>query len=106
MANTRRLEVNLPADVAAAMDKEIDTGRYGSADDFLEASARALLAWDEDVERWLHDDVPRAWQEYLDNPDQAVSSEDLLDVIHADYLARLKAAECTATSIPRMHDAS
>ncbi|WP_372069526.1 hypothetical protein P7L75_00505 (plasmid) [Tistrella mobilis] len=41
------------------------------------------------IERRLREDVPRAWEEYLAHPDQAVSSEDLLDVVHADYLAGL-----------------
>jgi hypothetical protein len=41
------------------------------------------------IERWLREDVPRAWEEYLAHPDQAVSSEDLLDVVHADYLTGL-----------------
>lgn len=44
---------------------------------------------DPKIERWLREDVPRAWEEYLAHPDQAVSSKDLLDVVHADYLAGL-----------------
>lgn len=91
MSTTQRFDITLPLDLAEAVERKIQSGRYASVSDLICDGIEELLARDTAVEHWLRDAVVAGHAEYLADPSHAVPSEDILP--------RLKARRAAAKTL-------
>jgi antitoxin ParD1/3/4 len=80
---TQRFSITLPLDMAKAVEGKIKEGRYASVSEVMHDGLQALIARDEAIEQWLHQEVVGGHQEYLANPSKAVPAEAIIGRIKA-----------------------
>ncbi|MEG3180169.1 ribbon-helix-helix domain-containing protein [Sphingomonas sp. LT1P40] len=91
MESTRRLSVELPDDVADAVEARVSAGEYESVSAVIEEGLRALAAreddpaWDAEVEHWLRETVVPTAQRVRDGKERMYSPEEVraqIDALH------------------------
>ena len=75
MSAIQKRTVSLPQEHASFIDQLVQSGAYGSASEVVRAGLRALQERDSAVERWLHDEVARTYDEVMASPDRGVPAE-------------------------------
>ncbi|SFB02791.1 antitoxin ParD1/3/4 [Rhizobium sp. NFR07] len=65
--------------------KQLETGRYGDAADVVRAGLR-LLEDEKAFDRWIDEELPARYDEYLKDPSRVVPAEE----VHARFEARRK----------------
>jgi antitoxin ParD1/3/4 len=91
MPATRVLHIELPTELADLVESKVERGEYASASDVVEESLRVLQDRDEGVERWLKDEVVKAYDEYRAEPASAVEASgvrDRIERLYRDYAAK------------------
>ena len=88
MSAIQKRTVSLPQEHASFIDRLVESGAYGSASEVVRAGLRALQERDAAVERWLHDEVARTFDEVAANPDRVVSGEAVRERLRARHLER------------------
>src|SRR5687768_12874886 len=84
MESTRRLDIELPEDLADAVEARVSAGEYASVSDVVADGLRALAerdddpAWDAEVERWLREEVVPTAQRVLEGKERLYSPEEVL----------------------------
>lgn len=84
MESTRRLSVELPEDVADAVEARVNAGEYASVSDVIEDGLRALAERDDEilrdpaVEKWLREEVVPEAQRVRDGTARLYSPEEVL----------------------------
>jgi antitoxin ParD1/3/4 len=91
MAETRSFA--LTAEQAAFIDAQVAAGKFASADEVVQEALEGLRAHDEEIERWLIEEVLPTYEEMKAHPERAVSGEDWLAEIHKLHATFDKAAE-------------
>lgn len=88
MSAIQKRTVSLPQEHASFIDRLVESGAYGSASEVVRAGLRALQERDAAVERWLHDEVARTYDEVSASPDRVVSGEAVRERLRARHLER------------------
>lgn len=88
MSAIQKRTVSLPQEHAAFIDRLVESGAYGSASEVVRAGLRALQERDAAVERWLHDEVTRTYDEVAASPDRVVPAEAVRERLRARHLQR------------------
>ncbi|NJL50339.1 MAG: type II toxin-antitoxin system ParD family antitoxin [Blastochloris sp.] len=96
MPATRQLTVTLPEDVVRAVEDKVASGHYGSASEVVLDGLLQLDAAidemppipDEEVERWLREQVVPTYQAYLADPSRAIPAEEVWKNIEAHFNSR------------------
>jgi antitoxin ParD1/3/4 len=83
MSATEKRTISLPVEHAEYIDGKVASGDYASASEVVRAGLRALQERDEAIERWLREDVARAYDAMMADPNRG----DELSVV----LKRIKA---------------
>jgi len=83
MRTTQQFSITLPLDMAAAVERKIQSGAYASVSEVMRDGVRALIERDAAIERWLRDEVVRGHAEHQAAPSNAVPAEELLGRIKA-----------------------
>ncbi len=84
MESTRRLDIELPEDLADAVEARVSAGEYASVSDVVADGLRALAereddpAWDAEVERWLREEVVPTAQRVREGKERLYSPEEVL----------------------------
>lgn len=95
MESTRRLDIELPKDLADAVEARVSAGEYASVSDVVADGLRALAereddpAWDAEVERWLREEVVPTAQRVREGKERLYSPEEVrsaIDELHARTL--------------------
>ncbi|MCP3728908.1 ribbon-helix-helix protein, CopG family [Sphingomonas sp. MG17] len=95
MDSTRRLSVELPEDIADAVEARVSTGEYASVSAVIEDGLRALAERDDEllrdpaVEKWLREEVVPEAQRVREGKARLYSPEEVqtrLDALHARTL--------------------
>ncbi|KAA5599178.1 ribbon-helix-helix domain-containing protein [Blastochloris sulfoviridis] len=96
MSPTRQLTVTLPEEVVRAVEARVAAGEYASASEVVLDGLMQLDPFademppipDEEVERWLREEVVPTCQAYLADPSRAIPAEEVFDGLERRYLAR------------------
>jgi antitoxin ParD1/3/4 len=88
MSAIQKRTVSLPPEHASFIDRLVETGAYGSASEVVRAGLRALQERDAAVERWLHDEVAKTYDEVMANPDRVVPAETVHERLRARHVER------------------
>ena len=88
MSAIQKRTVSLPQEHASFIDRLVESGAYGSASEVVRAGLRALQERDAAVERWLHDEVARTYDEVAASPDRVVSGKAVRERLRARHLER------------------
>lgn len=88
MSAIQKRTVSLPPEHASFIDRLVKTGAYGSASEVVRAGLRALQERDAAVERWLHDEVVKTYDEVMANPDRVVPAETVRERLRLRNLER------------------
>jgi antitoxin ParD1/3/4 len=88
MSAIQKRTVSLPQEHASFIDQLVQSGAYGSASEVVRAGLRALQERDSAVERWLHDEVARTYDEVMASPDRVVPAETVRERLRARHVER------------------
>jgi len=73
MPGTEKRTISLPVEQAAFIDEKVRAGDYASVSEVVRAGLRELKARDAAIERWLEEDVARAYDLAREDPDRAMT---------------------------------
>ena len=75
MSHTEKRTISLPSEHAIYIDSKVASGAYASASEVVRAGLRALQERDEAVERWLREDVAKAYDKMKADPSRGIPAE-------------------------------
>ena len=77
MASSEKRTFSLPVEQGSYIDSKVESGSYGSASEVVRAGLRALMERDAAVEKWLRDEVVPTYDEYIANPTDTFSGDEV-----------------------------
>ena len=75
MRTTQQLSITLPVDMANAVKARVEAGEYATESEVIRDGLRTLMARDQAVESWLHQQVATAYDALKADPSRAVTAE-------------------------------
>jgi antitoxin ParD1/3/4 len=88
MRNTTPISITLPHDMAAMVKEKVASGEYATESEVIRDGLRVLLARDAAVERWLHDEVTKSYDEYAADPTIGIPADKIMARLRSTYQAR------------------
>jgi len=83
MRTTQSLSITLPIDMAEMVKAKVASGEYATESEVIRDGLRTLAARDAAVERWLNDDVTKAYDAYKADPSSASPLDDVMKRLNA-----------------------
>ncbi len=80
---------SLPDAQSEFIDKQVETGTYGSASEVVRAGLRALQERDAVIERWLVEEVVPTYDKMMANPGSGIPAEEVFATIRAHHEKRM-----------------
>ena len=79
MESTRRLDIELPEDVADAVEARVSAGEYARVSEVVEEGLRALAARDDDPARvtWEHEELAAAYDAWKARPGEVLTVDEM-----------------------------
>lgn len=77
MRTTQQMSITLPNEMAEFVREKVARGDYASDSEVLRDALRALRERDRAIEAWLRDAVVPAAKALCENPDRALSADDV-----------------------------
>jgi len=78
MEATRRLEIELPEEMANAVRAQVESGRFASESEAVAAALTLLREQDEEeLEPWVRDEIAAAHAEWKANPTGGIPIEEV-----------------------------
>ncbi|TCK32658.1 putative addiction module CopG family antidote [Paraburkholderia sp. BL8N3] len=77
MRTTQQLSITLPNEMAEFVREKVARGDYASDSEVLRDALRALRERDRAIEAWLRDEVVPAAKALRENPERALSADDV-----------------------------
>jgi antitoxin ParD1/3/4 len=93
MRNTHPISVTLPHDMAAMVKAKVASGEYATESEVIRDGLRTLLARDAAVEKWLHGEVAKSYDEFAADPSTGIPASDVMVRLRASYRERLAKPE-------------
>jgi antitoxin ParD1/3/4 len=93
MRNTHPISVTLPHDMAAMVKAKVASGEYATESEVIRDGLRTLLAHDAAVEKWLHGEVAKSYDEFAADPSTGIPASDVMVRLRASYRERLAKPE-------------
>jgi putative addiction module CopG family antidote len=93
MRNTQPISVTLPHDMAAMVKAKVTSGAYATESEVIRDGLRLLLARDAVVEKWLHGEVAKSYDEFSADPSIGIPAGDVMGRLRAAYQERLAKPE-------------
>lgn len=91
MRTTQALTITLPHDMMEMVKAKVTSGEYATESEVIRDGLRSLLARDAAVEKWLHEEVVKSYDEYAADASLGVASEQVLARIRSQYRKRTTA---------------
>lgn len=86
MRSTHKFNITLPKEMAEAVKAKVASGEYASESEVIYDGIRALLARDQALTTWLHEEVATAYDEAQADPASLVSAADVRAQLDARYV--------------------
>ncbi len=83
MRTTQSLSITLPIDMAEMVKAKVASGEYATESEVIRDGLRTLAARDAAVERWLNEDVAKAYDAYKADPSSASPLDDVMKRLNA-----------------------
>jgi len=93
MRNTQPISITLPHDMAAMVKEKVASGEYATESEVIRDGLRALQARDAALEKWLHEEVAKSYDEFNANPESGIPADEIVARVRASYLKRLAEPE-------------
>lgn len=78
METTRRLEIELPEELADAVEAHVRSGRFASESEAVAAALTLLREQDEEeLEEWVREEIAAAYDEWKANPTGGIPIEEV-----------------------------
>ena len=77
MRTTRKISITLPNGMADAVKAKVRSGEYASKSEVSREGVSILLASDQAVEKWLHNEVGSAYDAIKADPSRAIPVEQI-----------------------------
>jgi antitoxin ParD1/3/4 len=81
---------SLPDAQSEYIDKQVDSGTYGSASEVVRAGLRALQERDAVIERWLREEVVPTYDAMMADPSRGIPAEEVLASIREHHEKRMR----------------
>ena len=81
---------SLPDEQSEYIDKQVNSGMYGSASEVVRAGLRALQERDAAIEKWLREEVAPTYDKMKADPSRGVSSEEVAASVQSRHEQRLR----------------
>jgi antitoxin ParD1/3/4 len=89
MRATQAISITLPHDMLDMVREKVASGEYASESEVIRDGLRSLRARDEAVEKWLVEQVNAAYDDYMKNPDDVISADDVFAELRAYHAAQV-----------------
>jgi putative addiction module CopG family antidote len=89
MRNTHPISITLPHDMAAMVKAKVSSGEYATESEVIRDGLRTLQARDAALEKWLHGEVAKSYDEFAADPSRGIPAEDVMARLRASYRERL-----------------
>jgi putative addiction module CopG family antidote len=89
MRNTHPISITLPHDMAAMVKAKVSSGEYATESEVIRDGLRTLQARDAALEKWLHGEVAKSYDEFAADPSSGIPAEDVMARLRASYRERL-----------------
>ncbi len=93
MRNTRPISITLPHDMAAMVEAKVASGQYATESEVIRDGLRALQARDAAVEKWLHGEVAKSYDEFAADPGIGIPGDEVMGRVRASYRERVAKPE-------------
>ncbi len=78
---SQQFSITLPDDLAAMVERKIESGAYASVNDMILDGVRGLLEQEATLERWLQTEIREGHADYMVDPSKGIPAHDILDRI-------------------------
>jgi len=89
MRNTHPISITLPHDMAAMVKAKVSSGEYATESEVIRDGLRTLQARDAALEKWLHGEVAKSYDEFAADSSSGIRAEDVMARLRASYRERL-----------------
>lgn len=92
MEATRRLEVEVPEELAQWVQEQVDAGRFENASNAVGCGLTAIREQDEDeLEDWVREEIAAGYDEWKANPTGGIPIEEVSARLDEERKRRLEA---------------
>ncbi len=88
MRTTQALTITLPHDMLEMVKAKVTSGEYATESEVIRDGLRTLLARDAAVEKWLHEEVIKSYDECEADATLGVTAEQVMARIRSQYRKR------------------
>lgn len=88
MRTTQALTITLPHDMLEMVKAKVTSGEYATESEVIRDGLRTLLARDAAVEKWLHEEVAKSYDECETDATRLLPSDQVLARIRSQYRKR------------------
>ncbi len=88
MRTTQPLTITLPHDMIEMVKAKVASGEYATESEVIRDGLRTLLARDAAVEKWLHEEVAKSYDECEADATLGVPADQVLACIRSEYRKR------------------
>lgn len=92
MRSTTQFSVTVPNEMAEMIKAKVEAGEYASESEVFREGLRILQGRERAFERWLHEDVAKAYDEHMADPSSAMSIDEVKASLEA-HIAKRKAGQ-------------
>ncbi|WP_413990180.1 type II toxin-antitoxin system ParD family antitoxin [Labrys okinawensis] len=89
MRTTQAISITLPHDMLDMVKEKVASGEYASESEVIRDGLRSLRARDEAVEKWLVEQVNAAYDDYMKNPDDVISADEVFAELRTYHAAQV-----------------
>lgn len=90
MAAAEKRTFTLPREQAEYIDRLVASGSYADGDEVVRAGLRALEDRDEEVERWLREEVAPVVEAARADPSSLLTEDEVFEAIYRHHNERVK----------------
>jgi antitoxin ParD1/3/4 len=88
MRNTQPLSITLPHDMIEMVKAKVSSGEYATESEVIRDGLRILQARDAALEKWLHEEVVKSYDECKADESLGIPAEDIVARVRSNYRKR------------------
>ena len=84
MGATAKLHISLPEDLARKVKDQVESGAFASESDVIRDALEASLGRDDEIEKWLRQEVLASIAEVAQDPESTVPADEVMERIRSN----------------------